>query len=70
MLAIRLEKELELELDMLAKSKGSNRSAVVREAIVRYLEDNEDLELARQALAEMGGSKSLKDLRKDLGLDN
>jgi len=70
MLAIRLEKELELELDMLAKSKGSNRSAVVREAIVRYLEDNEDLELARQALAETGGSKSLKDLRRNLGLDN
>ncbi|MCK4623510.1 MAG: ribbon-helix-helix protein, CopG family [Desulfuromonadales bacterium] len=70
MLTIRLEKELERELDMLAKSKGSNRSAVVREAIVRYLEDNEDLELARQALAEIGGRKSLKDLRKDLGLDD
>lgn len=69
MLAIRLEKELEQQLDMLAKSKGSNRSTVVREAIIRYLEDNEDLELARQALAEMGGKKSLRDLRKDLGLD-
>lgn len=70
MFAIRLEKELELEIDMLVRAKGSNRSAVVREAIVRYLEDNEDLELARQALVEMGGTKSLKDLRKDLGLDN
>jgi len=69
MLAIRLEKELEQEIDLLAKSKGSNRSAVIREAIVRYLEDNEDLKLARQALAETGGSKTLKDLRKDLGLD-
>ncbi len=69
MLAIRLEKELEQELDLLAKSKGSNRSAVVREAIVRYLEDNEDLELARQALVETGDRKSLKELRKDLGLD-
>ena len=54
---------------MLAKAKGSNCSSVVREAIIRYLEDNEDLELARQALAEMGGKKSLSDLRKDLGLD-
>jgi RHH-type rel operon transcriptional repressor/antitoxin RelB len=70
MLAIRLEKELEQEIDLLAKSKGSNRSAVVREAIVRYLEDNEDLELARQALAETGSRKSLKDLRKELGLDS
>jgi RHH-type rel operon transcriptional repressor/antitoxin RelB len=70
MLAIRLEKDLEQELDLLAKSKGSNRSAVVREAIVRYLEDNEDLELARQALTEARSSKSLRDLRKDLGLDS
>ena len=69
MLAIRLEKELEQELDLLAKSKGSNRSAVIREAIVRYLEDNEDLELARQAIAETNSRKSLKDLRNDLGLD-
>ncbi len=68
MLAIRLEKDLEEEIDLLAKSKGSNRSAVVREAIVRYLEDNEDLVLARQALAETHSSKSLSDLRKDLGL--
>ena len=34
-----------------------NRSAVVREAIVRYLEDNEDLELAKQTLAETRSSK-------------
>lgn len=70
MLAIRLEKELEQQLDLLVKTKGSNRSTVVREAIVRYLEDNEDLELAQHALTEMSGSKSLNDLRKDLGLDN
>ena len=70
MLAIRLAKDLEQEIDLLAKSKGSNRSAVVREAIIRYLEDNEDLELAKQALAETRSSKSLKDLRKDLGLES
>jgi RHH-type rel operon transcriptional repressor/antitoxin RelB len=69
MLAIRIEKELEQELDLLAKAKGSNRSAVVREAIVRYLEDNEDLELAKRATAESSGSKTLRDLRKELGLD-
>ena len=69
MLAIRLEKEIEQELDLLAKARGSNRSAVIREAIVRYLEDNEDLQLAKQAQLEMQGSKSLKRLREDLGLD-
>ena len=69
MLAIRLDKELEEELDLLAKARGSSRSAVVREALVRYLEDNEDLELARQSLQESRTTKSLADVRKALGLD-
>ena len=70
MLAIRLDKELEKEIDLLAKTRGSNRSAVVREAIIQYLEDNEDLELAKESLSKMSGSKSLKQLRKELGLDS
>jgi RHH-type rel operon transcriptional repressor/antitoxin RelB len=69
MLAIRLDKDLEKELDLLVKAKGSSRSAVVREALVHFLEDNEDLELARQALSEIRGSKTLTALRRDLGLD-
>ena len=70
MLAIRLDKELEKELDLLAKSRGSNRSAVVREAILQYLEDNEDLQLAKESLSKMNSTKSLRQLRKDLGLDS
>ena len=37
MLAIRLDKELEEEIDLLAKTRGSNRSAVVREAIIQSI---------------------------------
>ena len=70
MLAIRLDKELEKEIDLLAKTRGSNRSAVVREAIIKYLEDNEDLELAKESLSKMSSTKSLKQLRKELGLDS
>jgi len=70
MLAIRLDKELEKEIDLLAKTRGSNRSAVVREAIVQYLEDNEDLEIAKASLSKMSSTKSLKLLRKELGLDS
>ncbi len=70
MLAIRLDKELEQEIDLLAKTKGSNRSAVVREAIIQYLENNEDLLLAKQSLSKMSSSKSLKQLRKELGLES
>ncbi len=70
MLAIRLDKELEKELDLLAKIRGSNRSAVVREAIIQYLEDNEDIQLAKESLSKMSSTKSLKQLRKELGLDS
>ena len=70
MFAIRLDKEIEEELNLLAKTRGSNRSAVVREAILQYLEDNEDLALAKQAKLQTKGSKSLKQMRKELGLDS
>ena len=70
MLAIRLDKELEEEIDLLAKTRGSNRSAVVREAIIQYLEDNEDIQLAKESLSQMRRTKTLKQLRKELGLDS
>jgi len=68
MLAIRIDKELEEEIDLLAKTRGSNRSAVVREAIIQYLEDNEDIQLAKECLSQMRSTKTLKQLRKELGL--
>ena len=70
MLAIRLDKEIEEDLDLLANTRGSNRSALVREAILQYLEDNEDLALLKQAQSQTRGSKSLTQLRKELGLDS
>jgi len=69
MLTVRLDKEIEGQIDLLAKASGSNRSSIVREAIMRYLEDNEDLELAKAAQSESRGSKPLRQLRKELGLD-
>jgi RHH-type rel operon transcriptional repressor/antitoxin RelB len=69
MFAIRLDKEIEKELDLLAKIRGSNRSSLVREAIIQYLEDNEDIQLAKESLSKMTGTKSMKQLRKELGLD-
>lgn len=70
MFAIRLGKEIEQDLDLLARNRGTNRSALVREAILKYLDDNEDLELGKKARSHTTGSKSLKQLRKELGLDS
>ena len=70
MFAIRLDKKMEQDLTLLAQKRGTNRSALVREAILQYLEDNEDLELIRQAKQQTTHHKSLKQLRQELGLDS
>jgi RHH-type rel operon transcriptional repressor/antitoxin RelB len=73
MLALRLEKELEDRVAKVAAAKGSNKSAVVRDAIIRYLEDQEDTVLAQRARAvtakSSGKAKSIAEVRKALGLD-
>ncbi len=73
MLALRLEKELEDRVAKVAAAKGSNKSAVVRDAVIRYLEDQEDVVLAQRARAvnvKSGGKvKSIAQVRKALGLD-
>lgn len=70
MLTIRLDKETEHQLTMLARSRGSSRSALVREAILRYIEDQEDLESAKKAREEITATKPLRELRKELELDS
>ncbi len=69
MLALRLEKELEDRVAKVAAAKGSNKSAIVRDAVIRYLEDQEDAVLAQRARDAGGKSKSIAEARKALGLD-
>lgn len=69
MFAIRLENTLMKGIAALAKIKHTPKSTIVREAIVHYLDDSEDLELAKLAQNRMKTSKELKELRKELGLD-
>lgn len=69
MLALRLNKELDAKLGALARLRRRNKSELVREAIRRLLEDEEDLDLAERALARTRAAKPLGKLRKELGLD-
>jgi RHH-type transcriptional regulator, rel operon repressor / antitoxin RelB len=50
MLAIRLPLSIEKRLERLARRTGRTKSYYVREAILEYLEDLEDLYLAEGAL--------------------
>jgi RHH-type rel operon transcriptional repressor/antitoxin RelB len=68
MLAIRLPKEIEERLDVLAKETGRTKTFYVREAILEHLNDMEDVYLAEKRLADIqaGNSKPipLKDVMK------
>ena len=69
MLAVRLGKQLEAAIARIAEATGSTRSSVVREAVVRYLEDREDAALAAQVKKAGGRVKSIAAVRKALGLE-
>jgi RHH-type transcriptional regulator, rel operon repressor / antitoxin RelB len=72
MLAIRLPPEIETRLGVLAKKTGRSKSYYVREALVEYLGDLEDLYLAEKRLKAVRAGKSktvpLSDLMKRHGL--
>ena len=69
MLALRLEKSLEEKLTAVARIRKRSKSELVRDAILRLLEDEEDLEVAEKALRRTRSSKPLRQLRKELGLE-
>jgi RHH-type rel operon transcriptional repressor/antitoxin RelB len=50
MLAIRLPQSIEKRLEKLARRTGRTKTFYVREAILEYLDDLEDLYLAERAL--------------------
>jgi len=72
MLAIRLPAEIEHRLNALAQATGRTKTFYAREAILKYLDDLEDLYLSEQRLIEIqaGRSKtySLEEVERSLGL--
>lgn len=72
MLALRLDDELEKRVADLATRQGRNKSALVREALIRYMEDQEDIEMAEAVLKNQSGKPtySLAEVRRELGLED
>ena len=74
MLTIRLPADIEERLEELAKATGHTKSFYAREAILRHLEDLEDLYLAEQSLIELREGRSrtytLDEVARDLGLED
>jgi len=72
MLAVRLPADIEKRLDTLAKSTGRSKSFYVREAILEYLEDLEDIYLAEEVLVRIRRGEErtypVEEVEKRLGL--
>jgi predicted DNA-binding protein len=69
MLTVRIDKELEAAIARIARATGRTMSSVVREALLRYLEDIDDAALVAQARRTGGRTKSIAATRKAIGLD-
>ncbi len=74
MLAIRLPADVEARLDALAKATGRTKTFYAREAILRHIDDLEDIYLAEREMEEIRAGRSttvpLEQVMKDHGLDD
>ena len=73
MIAVRMPPDVEARLDDLARRTGRTKTWYVREAVLEYLDDLEDLYLAEEELrAIKAGARTyaLDEVRKDLGLED
>ena len=74
MLAIRLPESIEKRLDKLARRTGRTKTFYAREAILRHLEDLEDIYEAERVLERVRAGKekthSLDEVTRRLGLDD
>ena len=70
MLVLRLGDELEKRVAVLETRQGRKINALVREELIRYMEDQEDIEMAEAALKNQSGKPtySLAEARRELGL--
>lgn len=52
MISVRLSPELEERLNYISKKTGYNKSALIRQALLKYLDENEDRLLALSPVKE------------------
>jgi len=70
--SVRLPEDAEKRLDALAESTGRTKAFYIREAILEYLEDMEDIFIAEKRLEELRAGRSrtytLEEVEQHLGL--
>ena len=69
MLALRLPSEIEKRLEKAARGAGRTKPSLIREAILRYLDDLEDVNVAVERLEKPGKRWTSAELEKGLDLE-
>ena len=69
MLALKLPSEIEKRLEKAARGAGRTKPSLIREAILRYLDDLEDVNVAIEGLEKPGKRWTLAELEKGLDLE-
>jgi len=74
MLAVRFPRSIEKRLEKLARRTGRTKSFYVREAVLRHLEDMEDIYLAERTLQRIQDGKErtipIEEVLKRYGLED
>ena len=69
MLALKLPSEIEKRLEKAARGAGRTKPSLIREAILRYLDDLEDVNVAVERLEKPRKRWTLAELEKGLDLE-
>lgn len=67
---VQIPEELNTKLEELATRHGVGKDQYLTEAILSFLEDQEDIEIATERLKNPGRRIPLKEVVRNLGLDN
>lgn len=67
-LTILIDSDIDDELSAIAKSTGRDKRSLAREALIEWLEEQEDIRDAREILAYGDSSISLDEVKRSLGL--
>jgi RHH-type rel operon transcriptional repressor/antitoxin RelB len=67
-LTFLIDSETDDELSALARLTGRDKQSLAREALIEWIDDQEDILNAKAVIAEGNPSLSLEEVKRDLGL--
>ena len=74
MVSLRLDPATDRKLTQEAKRKGRTKTAVVRTALLDWLDEQEDIRIAEERLARLAAGKSrtysMDEVKRELGLSD